>query len=206
MFHILYGNAKPFNELNYPINKFVYFFVTLFKLHTSISMLPEYNKVKGVHPGAILKRELIKRKLKAIDLAKAIDEYPQTINAITKEKRGINAKLSIKLGSYFNIEKDYFRLLQAGFEVEIAAQESIENPFIGKIRSAVFWDTDIRKIDLKKHKRSIIQRILERGNKNEISELIKVYSLSTIKVELKKIENSYHPQFSKNVDKYINKV
>jgi len=169
-------------------------------------MLPEYNRVKGVHPGAILKRELIKRNLKAIELANAIDEYPQTINAITKERRGINAKLSIKLGNYFNIKNDYFMVLQASFEVEIATQESIENPFIGKIRSSVFWDTDIRKIDLKKHKRSIIQRILERGNKNEISELIKIYSISAIKVELKKIENLYHPQFSRNVDKYINKV
>jgi plasmid maintenance system antidote protein VapI len=81
-------------------------------------MLPEYNKVKGVHPGAILKRELTKRSIKAIELAKSINEYSQVINAITKEKRGINPKLSIKHGDYFNIEQDYFMLLQASFEVE----------------------------------------------------------------------------------------
>ncbi|MFB0947563.1 MAG: plasmid maintenance system antidote protein, partial [Spirosomataceae bacterium] len=89
--------------------------------------LPKYSKVKGVHPGADLKRELTKRNVKAIELANAIDEYPQTINAITKEKRGINPKLSIKLGDYFNIEKEYFMLLQASFEVKSSLQESNEN-------------------------------------------------------------------------------
>jgi len=166
-------------------------------------MLPEYNRVKGVHPGAILKRELTKRKIKAIELAKAIDVHPQTINAITKERRGVNIKLSIKLGDYFNIEEDYFRILQASFEVKISIQKLNKIPLIGKIRSFIFWDTDIRKIDVKKNKKSIIQRILERGNKSEINELIKFYSMPSIKKELKEIENSFHPRFRQNVDNYI---
>lgn len=62
--------------------------------------------VNGIHPGAILKRELDKRNIKAIDLTKSIQEYPQTINAITKDKRRINPKLFIKHGNYFNIEED----------------------------------------------------------------------------------------------------
>lgn len=63
-------------------------------------MLPELASVKGIHPGAILKRELKKKNIKSIQLANAIGEYPQTIHAITKEKRGINPKLSIKLAGY----------------------------------------------------------------------------------------------------------
>jgi len=166
-------------------------------------MMPEYNRVKGIHPGAILKREIKKRNLKAIELARSIDEYPQTINAITKEKRGMNPRLSIKLGSYFNIEKEYFMLLQASFEVQTNNKESTENRLIGKFRKSIFWDTNILKIDLHKNKRFIIQRILERGNGNEISELINLYSKPIVKQELKKITNSFSPNFDRNINKYI---
>lgn len=165
--------------------------------------LPEYNRVKGIHPGAILKRELKKRCLKAVSLANSIDEYPQTINAITKEKRGINPKLSIKLGEYFQIDKEYFMLLQASFEVKSTIKKSYVNPLIGKVRNSLFWDTNFNNIDLIKNKRSVIQRILERGNKIEISELIKHYGKPTIKQELKNINNSISPYFSQNINSYI---
>lgn len=165
--------------------------------------LPAYKRVKGIHPGAILKRELKRRSIKAVVLANSIDEYPQTINAITKEKRGINPKLSIKLGNYFNIEKDYFILLQASFEVKSAIQKSYVNPLIDKVRNSIFWDTNFSKIDLIKNKRSIIKRILERGNKSEINELILIYSKAIIKEELRNINNSISPSFIQNIDRYI---
>lgn len=165
--------------------------------------LPKYSKVKGVHPGAVLKRELTKRSIKAIELANAIDEYPQTINAITKEKRGINPKLSIKLGDYFNIEKEYFMLLQASFDVKNVLQESNENPLISKVRSSLFWDVDFDKLNIEKNNRFIIQRILERGNESEIGELIKLYGKAIIKTELSKITNSISPDFDRNVKWYI---
>lgn len=98
-------------------------------------------------------------------------------------------------------------LLQASFEVKSVLQESYENSLTGKIRNSIFWNTDFRKIDLIKNKKFIIQRILERGNKSEIDELIKLYSKSTIKQELKKINNSFNPNFSRNINKYIyNKI
>ena len=168
-------------------------------------MLPLHHRVKGIHPGAILKRELKKRSLKAIELAKSIDEYPQTINAITKERRGMNPKLSIKLGNYFSIEKDYFMLLQASYEVVNAIKTSTINPLAGKIRSSIFWDTDFTKVDVEKNKRFIIQRILERGNQIEIEELINLYSITTIQEELKHINNTFNPNFERNVARYINK-
>jgi addiction module HigA family antidote len=166
-------------------------------------MLPEHNRVKGIHPGAVLKRELKKLSLKSIELAKSINEYPQTINAITKERRGINPKLSIKLGEYFSVEKDYFMLLQASYEVENSNRDLKPNPLIGKIRKSIFWDTDFNKIDIIKHKRFIIQRILERGSKIEIQELIRLYNITTIKEELKNINNSFNPNFNRNVSAFI---
>ena len=168
-------------------------------------MLPEFNRVKGIHPGAILKRELKKRRIKSIQLAKEIGEHPQTINAISKERRGINPKLSYKLGEFFKISEDYFMLLQAAYEVSIIKKSKLNNinPLKGKFRDSIFWDTKLELIDHQKNKRSIIQRVLERGTHQEIKNLIKIYSLNTIKQELLKIENSFIPNFEKNVNKYI---
>jgi len=168
-------------------------------------MLPEFNRIKGIHPGAILKRELIKRNIRSVQLAEAIEEYPQTINAITKERRGINPKLSYKLGHYFGTDEEYFMLLQAAHEVALFKEKQckLENPIKGKFRVSIFWDTKIENIDIRKNKRSIIQRVLERGNQQEIKELIEIYSLPTIKIEISKIGVSFIPNYKKNVEKYI---
>ena len=168
-------------------------------------MLPDLNKVKGIHPGAILKRELKKRNIKSIQLAKAIDEYPQTINAITKERRGINPKLSIKLGIFFNSNNDYFMLLQASYDVQKIAKESQHHDYslVGKFRKSIFWDTEIENIDWTKNKKAVIKRILERGNKSEIEELIKFYGMDTIKQEIKHITNTFSTKYEQNVKEYI---
>ena len=41
-------------------------------------MLPELSKIKGVHPGAILRKELKIRDLKGSQLARSIQEHKQT--------------------------------------------------------------------------------------------------------------------------------
>lgn len=165
-------------------------------------MLPEYNKVHGIHPGAILKRELTKRKLKSLELARSIGEHPQTLNAITKGKRGINAKLSIKLGTYFKIENEYFMLLQAAYEVSntLKIQSAKNNHLKEKFRASIFWNTEIERIDLERNKRFIIQRVLERGSQKEIKELIKIYTATVIRAEIDKINDSFIPNFNRNVE------
>lgn len=168
-------------------------------------MLPELERVKGVHPGAILKRELKKRGIKSIDLANAINEHAQTINAISKERRGINAKLSLKLGDFFKISQEYFMFLQAAFEVDSIrkSRREMANPFIGKIRKSVFWDTQMELIDFEKNKRFVIQRILERGNSNEIEYLIKLYTKEEIKTVISNIDNFFSPKYKENISKYL---
>ncbi len=167
--------------------------------------MPQLNRIKGIHPGAILKRELKKRKIKAITLANDIKEHPQTINAITKERRKINPKLSYKLGNYFKINHEYFMLVQATYDVHAykESERKITNPLIGKFRSSIFWDTRMELIDFEKNKRSVIQRILERGNQTEIKTMIKIYSLPVIKNEIKNIKHSFIPKFEENIQKYI---
>ena len=52
-----------------------------------------------------------------------------------------------------------------------------------KLNENLFWDIDNKSLDIRKHKRFIIFRILERGNWPDFKELIKYYSYETVKKE-----------------------
>ena len=168
-------------------------------------MIPEIYKIKGIHPGAILKREIKHRGLKSKELAKLVDEHAQTISAILNEKRSINPNLSIKLGIELGVDNDYFMILQASYDVKIAQSKNTikETPNLRNIRKILFWDTNYNKIDWIKNRKAIIKRIFERGNEKEIFEIIDFYGKETIKKEFISIENNFLPSLNYNLNKYI---
>lgn len=165
-------------------------------------MLPELSKIKGLHPGIILKRELKIRSLKNNELASSINEHPQTLSAILNGKRGINPSLSIKLGQQFEVDNDYFMLLQASYDVKSIEISNQESPNLSKIRKILFWDTDFNKIDWIKNKRAVIKRIFERGNDVEIEEIISYYGKSMIKQEMLNLKNEFLPSFKDNLIRF----
>ncbi len=125
-------------------------------------MLPELSKIKGIHPGAILKREIKLQGLKNYEFADSINEFAQTISAILKEKRGINPNLSIKLGRKLDVDDDYFMLLQASYDVKKANTHfQDDTPDQNKIRKILFWDTDFDKIDWIKNKKQFSKEYLK---------------------------------------------
>ena len=168
-------------------------------------MIPEISKIKGIHPGVIIKREIRIRGIKNKELASGLNEHAQTISSILKGKRSINPKLSIKLGQIFGVESDYFMILQACYNVKWAKVELSDQriPNLKNIRRALFWDTDFDKIDWIENRRSIIKRIFERGEEDEIQEIIDFYGNDIVKEELKRIGSSFLPSFKHNVQKYI---
>lgn len=162
-------------------------------------MLPRLNKIKGIHPGTLLRWELDNQNMKGSELADTIGEHKQTISAILNNRRDINPGLSIKLSKVFKTDEDYFMLLQASYDVKVLAESEIkETPNINNIRKVLFWDTDFDKIDWNKNKRAVIKRVLERGNKTEIEEIISFYGRRTISKQIKSIKESYLPSFEKN--------
>ncbi|MCF7833862.1 MAG: hypothetical protein K9L98_02675 [Candidatus Pacebacteria bacterium] len=50
-----------------------------------------------------------------------------------------------------------------------------------ELRATLFWDTDISKIDFKKNKKYVIERILDFGNQEEIQWMHKEYSQDDVK-------------------------
>ena len=170
-------------------------------------MLPEISKIKGVPPGAVLSRELKKRGLESKQFALSIGEYPQTINAISKGRRGMNPALSIKLGEKLGASPEYFMLLQAYYEVEKKKKEIIlktqARPNMELLPKVLFWDTDIEKIDWQKYKNYVINRVFERGTEKEIKEIISFYGEDTVREILPTLPY-YLPTFPENAKKFLN--
>jgi plasmid maintenance system antidote protein VapI len=138
--------------------------------------------IKGIHPGIILERELKKRKLPKRRFAILIGEYPQLLGDITKGKRRINPSLSIRLGNTLGVDESFFLVLQTYFDIEQEKKKhALQNkPDLSKLRTVLFWDTDINSINWEKSKASIIKRIFERGNQQELTEIIRFYGKKEI--------------------------
>ncbi|ABG58287.1 helix-turn-helix transcriptional regulator [Cytophaga hutchinsonii] len=142
-----------------------------------------FEKYKGIHPGAILERELKKRNLKKGPFALSLNEYPQTLNDITKGKRGMTAALSLKIDKAFGLEEGTMHILQAYYEIETEKKKNNRqhHPDFNIIRKILFWDTDIAKIDWQNQYQAVIKRVFERGNDEEKGELLKFYGKNKIK-------------------------
>ncbi|MCB9426945.1 MAG: HigA family addiction module antidote protein [Flavobacteriales bacterium] len=166
-------------------------------------MLPPLYKIKGLHPGIILKRELQLRGLKANELADMVDEHKQTISAIINGRRAITPKLSIKIARHLEVDEDYFMILQACYDVKTKSQEELKRtPNLSLIRKILFWDTSIDSIDWEKNSKSVLKRILERGNPKEIKEIISFYGKKRVIREVKQISKSILPSFEENIKKF----
>lgn len=138
--------------------------------------------IKGIHPGLILERELKKRKLPKGAFALSINEFPQTIATITKGKRRMNPALSLKIERALGLEEGYFMVLQAYNDIAQEKKSLSESyhPELSKFRSVVFWDTDMNGIDWEDNKLAVINRVFERGNEQEIQEIIRFYGKETV--------------------------
>ncbi len=160
--------------------------------------------IKGIHPGLILERELKKRKLPKGTFALSINEFPQTITTITKGKRRMNPALSLKIEHALGLEEGYFMVLQAYNDIAQEKKKLSENyhPDLSNLRSVVFWDTDMKLIDWKKNKSAVICRIFERGNEQEIQEIVRFYGKE---IALKSLgeRNASNKIIEANILKYL---
>jgi len=143
-------------------------------------------KYKGIHPGLILERELKKRNLKKGPFAISIQEYPQVINEITKGRRGLTATLSLKIDQTLGLEEGTMFILQAYYDLKKAKDKDFGGPHpnFSILRKALFWDTDMNKIDWQKQSKAVIQRVFERGNDKEKKEITGFYGEKKVKAIL----------------------
>jgi plasmid maintenance system antidote protein VapI len=139
-------------------------------------MKSELKLLKGIHPGLVLNRELDKRNLRKGTFALSLQEYPQTLTAITKGKRGMNTALSLKIERALGLEEGYFMILQVYYDIEEEKRKQNKSwTNFPQLRPVLFWDTKMESLDWEKQKIAIIKRVFERGNDLEKNEIIRFY-------------------------------
>ena len=79
--------------------------------------------MKPIHPGRILKREIMARELSANKLALALRVASGRITQIINGKRGITAETALRLSRYFSTSPRFWMNLQAGYELAVAESE-----------------------------------------------------------------------------------
>ena len=131
--------------------------------------------VKGVHPGKMIERELLKKNMSQRQFALSIDEHPQTLSAIIKGKRKMNTDLSLKIEPQLGFDEGFLMTLQVFHDIKLAKRDVNYHPDLSKINKITFWDTTFDRIDWNLMKKSIIQRIFSYGDKIEQDEITRFY-------------------------------
>lgn len=145
-------------------------------------------KYKGIHPGIVLNRELKKRSLKQRPFAMAINEHPQTLNAITKGKRNLNTALALKIEKKLGLEEGTLAILQTYYEIGIEKDKlKSKTPNLSLLRKSLFWDTDINNIEWHKQRKAVIKRVFERGNATEQDEIVRFYGKQKVDNALRSV-------------------
>ena len=127
--------------------------------------------VKGVHPGKMIERELLKKNISKRQFALSVGEYPQTLGTIIKGKRNMNTALSLKIEEKLDFEEGFLMTLQVFYDIKQSKKDPNYKPDLSKFRKGVFWDTTFEKIDWRLMKKSIIQRVFSYGNEIEQEEI-----------------------------------
>lgn len=150
-------------------------------------MKSESEILRGIHPGIVLDQKLKERNLRKGQFALSIGEYPQTLGAIIKGKRSMNTSLALRIERQLGLDEGFFMILQVYYDIkqEKRNQQEVSHPDLSKLRPGLFWDTDITKIDWQRQKRAVIERIFERGNNEEKSEITRFYGDSVIQEFMK---------------------
>ena len=144
-------------------------------------MIEQIKILKGIHPGYYLENELRKQNLKKGTFALSLQEFPQTLVAITKGKRRMNTGLALKIERSLDLEEGFLMILQVYYDIaQKKKQEQTHHPDLSIIRPILFWDTDFKAINWQKQQRAIIQRVFERGNQSEKDEIIRFYGMQAV--------------------------
>ena len=134
-----------------------------------------------------------------------IGVYPGIITDITKQRRGMNAGLSIRIEKALEAQEGYFMVLQAYYEIAREKRKNVTEkpkPKLSLMRKALFWDVNFEKIDFSIRKRYVIERVFERGNNVEIIEIISFYGKKEC-IRIIKSANRLNQNAVFNAERYL---
>lgn len=85
------------------------------------------NGMRPVHPGEVLREELVELGLSAGKLANALDVPANRISDILRGRRGVTADTALRLAHFFGTTPQFWLNLQSNYELHRAEKESGES-------------------------------------------------------------------------------
>ena len=79
---------------------------------------------RAVHPGEVLKDELVELGVTPTEFASQISVPPNRVSQIIDGKRSITGDTALRLGHWFGVEPEFWLNLQSHFELFRAEEES----------------------------------------------------------------------------------
>ena len=158
--------------------------------------------IQGIHPGKLIGRELNKKNITQRKLAEKTGISFQTINSIIAAKRNLTTEQSLKIADVLGYEEDFLALLQTYYDIKKLKEKKLYNRYNGapRIRKSLFWDAEFDKINWGKYKKTVIQRVMERGSEDEIEEIMRFYSLSIEELQKYDTKNTRFNKLSENIE------
>lgn len=175
------------NTINLQTNSFA------FRIFADEAMKSRIDILKGIHPGKIIGRDLKKRNLSQRSFAASIGEHSQTLNAVITGRRNLTVEMALKIEQAFGYEEGFLLLLQTYYEIAEYknGQKSLAISGTPAIRRSLFWDTDFDTLDWGRYRKSVIARVLERGNDAEKAEIARFYGTTLAALETDFPKNTY---------------
>lgn len=143
-------------------------------------MILKIDILKGIHPGKIIERDLRKTHISQRTLSLRANVPYQTINNVIAGTRGISTDMALKIEKTLDYEEGFLSVLQTYYDIDTYKSKLLneQNQTKPNIRKSLFWDTDFDKINWYKHRKAVLQRVLERGNQDEKNEISRFYKLN----------------------------
>ena len=165
-------------------------------------MIDHIDIIKGIHPGKLIDRELRKRNITQRKLSDQTGISYQTVNAIIAAKRNITTEQSLRIANVLGYEEAFLALLQTYYDIKIQKEKELQNIYkvAPRIRKSLFWDSDFDTINWRKYQRAVIKRVLQRGRKEEIEEIMRFYNLSIEALQKYNTKDTRLDKLSENIE------
>lgn len=79
--------------------------------------------MRAIHPGTVLKDELVELGITPTEFARQIDVPPNRVSQIIAGKRSITGDTALRFGHWFGTDPQFWLNLQAQFELAAADKE-----------------------------------------------------------------------------------
>lgn len=170
-------------------------------------MYEQYLQLSNIPCGAVLNRIMTKEGISQSQLAERSGIVRQRICDYLANRRRITVEASLNLEKALQIGiSGFFYRIQANHDIYICMQEQAKSyrPNLKCYRRALFWDTDMDKLDWDNNRHWIIRRAFEYGNEEEILETIRFYGKDQVRSILLTITDERKAEIRKdNLEKYL---